>query len=196
MADNKEIERSRIIIVEGPQGTGKSTLASYLRDNIAGSNLYRLSGQKDKTETGLQYSTRMYNYLLNYMEDMQDIPMDLIFDRTFTTEEVYARLGYKDYSFTQIYYNLLERLNELNYDIHYFNLCLDNTELFRERLARPEHHQYQAFSLKNSVDQQHMYKVISSEVAYYPNINVHEVAMDDFKDAYDKVKSLLKMNLK
>ena len=34
----------RLIIVEGPQGVGKTTLANYLRDNIVGSNLYRLSG--------------------------------------------------------------------------------------------------------------------------------------------------------
>jgi len=58
----------RLIIVEGPQGVGKSTLANYLRDNIAGSNLYRLSGQKDKTITGLEYSKIMYTALIEYLK--------------------------------------------------------------------------------------------------------------------------------
>lgn len=49
----EEINRkNRMIIVEGPQGTGKTTLAEYLRDNIPASNLYRLSGQRDKSESG------------------------------------------------------------------------------------------------------------------------------------------------
>ena len=44
--------KSKLIIVEGPQGTGKTTLTNYLRENLASSNLYRLSGQKDKSEKG------------------------------------------------------------------------------------------------------------------------------------------------
>lgn len=193
MEDNREIKRSKLIIVEGPQGTGKSTLANYLRDNMSGSNLYRLSGQKDKTQSGLEKSIIMYDALLDYLEVMQNIPMDMIFDRTFMTEEVYARLGYKEYSFSEQYFRFLERLSNLKYDMHYFNLCLDNVELFRQRLARPEHHNYQSFSLENSVNQQKVYRDVSMEVAEKPNIKVHTIPMDDFEDAYDKVKTLIKM---
>ena len=87
--------KNRLIIVEGPQGTGKTSLTNYLRDNIASSNLYRLSGQKDKTLTGKKYSEIMYKALLDYLERMQIVPMTILFDRTFFSEEVYARLGYK-----------------------------------------------------------------------------------------------------
>ena len=90
------MDKNRLIIIEGPQGTGKTTLANYLRENIPSSNLYRLSGQKDKSKTGKLISKKMYLALLSYLKQMQDIPMDIIFDRTFFTEEVYARLGYKD----------------------------------------------------------------------------------------------------
>ena len=45
-------KRNRIIIVDGPQGTGKTTLANFLRENIDGANLYRLSGQKEKSVRG------------------------------------------------------------------------------------------------------------------------------------------------
>ena len=43
--------RGNIIIIEGPQGVGKSTMANFLRDNLASSNLYRLTGIKDKSQT-------------------------------------------------------------------------------------------------------------------------------------------------
>ena len=150
--------RNRMIIIEGPQGTGKTTLANYLRENIASSNLYRLSGQKDKSLEGKKISRKMYNTLLKYLKNMEDIPMDLIFDRTFFTEEVYARLGFKEYRFTDVYQKLLEKFNELNFDIYYISLYLKDTDLFVKRLARDSHHNYQAFSKDNSVRQQNEYK--------------------------------------
>lgn len=187
------MKRSKLIIIEGPQGTGKTTLANYLRDNMSGSNLYRLSGQKDKTQTGLNYSIKMYKALLDYLEVMQDIPMDIIFDRTFMTEEVYARLGYKEYSFTDVYNNLLKRLDNLNYDIYYFSLYLKDVELFKTRLARDSHHNYQAFSVQNSVDQQNKYLEISDELCKYENIHVTRLEMDDFTIAYDKIREILEL---
>lgn len=177
------MEKQKLIIVEGPQGTGKTTLTNYLRDNIAGSNLYRLSGQKDKTETGKEYSIKMYDALLNYLEAMQDIPMDLIFDRTFFTEEVYAKLGYKDYGFTDVYESLVDRLTSLNYDIYFISLYLQDVELFRQRLARESHHNYQSFSIENSVNQQVIYKVISDYLET-KGVNVMRLAMDNFEGSY------------
>ena len=60
----------KCIIVEGPQGCGKTSLTNYLRDNIAASNLYRLTGNKDKTITGKEKSRKMYYALLNYMNNI------------------------------------------------------------------------------------------------------------------------------
>ena len=177
------MERQKLIIVEGPQGTGKTTLTNYLRDNIAGSNLYRLSGQKDKTETGKEYSIKMYDALIKYLEAMQEIPMDLIFDRTFFTEEVYGRLGYKEYEFTDVYEDLTEKLVNLNYDIYFISLYLHNVELYRQRLARESHHNYQSFSIENSINQQVIYKVISDYLET-KGINVIRLAMDDFEESY------------
>ena len=187
------MNKNKMIIIEGPQGTGKSTLANYLRDNIASSNLYRLSGQRDKTNQGLELSIKMYDALLNYLKDMQYIPMDMIFDRTFMTEEVYARLGFKDYSFTDEYLRYVRMLNNLNYNIYYFNLYLENIELFRQRLDRPSHHNYQAFSLDSSVNQQKMYRDVARELVEYNNINVIDLPMDNFDESYDVVKKTLKM---
>ena len=44
--------KDTIIIVEGPQGTGKTTVTNYLREEMSATDLYRLSGIKDRTITG------------------------------------------------------------------------------------------------------------------------------------------------
>lgn len=156
--------QNKIIIVEGPQGTGKTTLTNYLRDNIAGSNLYRLSGQKDKTSTGKKISSEMYIALLEYLKKMEIAPMDLIFDRTFFTEEVYARLGYKEYEFTDVYKELVNKLESLQYDIYLILLYLEDTYNFEQRLARESHHNYQSFSIENSQNQQKIYLELGEEL--------------------------------
>lgn len=187
------MKRSKIIVVEGPQGTGKTTLTNFFRENLPSANLYRLQGQKDKTITGKKYSVVMYNALIEYLEDMQKVPMDMIFDRTFFTEEVYARLGYKEYSFTDEYEKLVKRFDELDYDIYYISLYLEDEELFRERLARESHHNYQAFSLENSVNQQNVYKEIACELENNTNMNVIRLKMDDFEVAYEIIREIFEI---
>ena len=182
---------NRLIVVEGPQGTGKTTLANYLRESIPGSNLYRLSGQKDKSITGRDISIKMYDALLNYLSAMEDVPMDLVFDRTFFTEEVYARLGYKDYTFTDEYNKLVDRFVNLNYEKYFINLYLENTDLFKERLDRV-HHNYQAFSVDSSIDQQNTYRCLADNLKT-KGVTVENLAMDNFDSAYAKVKGLLKI---
>lgn len=53
-------KRGNIIIIEGPQGVGKSTMANFLRENLESSALFRLTGIKDKTITGYQKNKNMY----------------------------------------------------------------------------------------------------------------------------------------
>lgn len=184
--------KNRLIIVEGPQGTGKTSLTNYLRDNIASSNLYRLAGQKDKTLTGKKYSEIMYKALLDYLERMQIVPMTILFDRTFFSEEVYARLGYKEYSFSDIYEKLVKKLNDLNYDIYFLSLYLEDEKLYEARLARERHHNYQAFSIENSSNQQRVYKELGEEIIKkYNNIKVFRIAMDNFEKAYKEINEIL-----
>ena len=56
--------KDTIIIVEGPQGVGKTTFTNYLREKIASTDLYRLTGIKDKTEAGYLKIKRKYMKLL------------------------------------------------------------------------------------------------------------------------------------
>ncbi len=180
----------KCIIVEGPQGCGKTNLTNYLRDNIAASNLYRLTGQKDKTTTGKEKSAKMYHALLKYIKELEDTDVNLIFDRTFFTEQVYSLLGYKEYDFTDVYEELLNIFGELNFEVYYISLYLKDTSIFEIRLKR-EHHQYQAFSLENSINQQNVYKSLLPDIKALKNTKVFEVAMDDFDVAYKEINKIL-----
>lgn len=177
----------------GPQGCGKTSLTNYLRDNIAASNLYRLTGNKDKTITGKEKSRKMYYALLNYMKEIENSDVNIIFDRTFFTEQVYALLGYKDYDFTDVYEELLKKFNELNYDVYYISLYLKDVNIFETRLKR-EHHNYQAFSLENSTNQQKAYQSLIPEIKKLKNTKVYELAMDDFNLAYQEINKILGIN--
>lgn len=183
------MKKGNIIIIEGPQGVGKSSMANFLRDNLASSNLYRLTGIKDKTPTGLNKNKIMYLNLINYMEALEETELNLIFDRTFFTEQVYATLGYKEYKFDEVYERLLKKLADLDFNIYFVVLYLKDTSIYEKRIVR-QHHQYQSFSLENSVNQQSAYLKLIDDIKY-KNIHKIKIATDDFKKAYDKlIKSI------
>lgn len=179
------MEKSNIIIIEGPQGVGKSTLANFIRDNLPSTNLYRLSGIKDKTKTGYEKNKKMYYGLINYMESLTFSELNLVFDRTFFSEEVYSLLGYKDYDFTDVYSELVKMLGNLNYNIYFVVLYLKDTNIYNTRLKRI-HHEYHAFSLKSSIDQQNTYLKLADEIKE-SNINIIKVPMDDYSEGYKKI---------
>lgn len=177
--------RGNIIIIEGPQGVGKSTMANFLRDNLASSNLYRLTGIKDKAKTGYDKNKRMYLNLLNYMEELEDTELNLIFDRTFFTEQVYCLLGFKEYRFDDVYERLVQKLNALDFNIYYVVLYLNDTSIYEKRLKR-QHHQYQAFSIESSVNQQNTYLKLADNLNA-ANINVLKIATDNYEKAYNEL---------
>lgn len=177
--------RGNIIIIEGPQGVGKSTMANFLRDNLASSNLYRLTGIKDKTKTGYDKNKRMYLNLLNYMEELEDTELNLIFDRTFFTEQVYCILGFKEYKFDDVYERLVQKLNALDFNIYYVVLYLEDTNIYERRLKR-QHHQYQAFSIESSVNQQNTYLKLADNLKA-ANINILKIATDNYEKAYNEL---------
>ena len=175
--------KSKIIVVEGSQGAGKTTITDHLRNTVRYTNLYRLSGVSDPTITGLEKSKKMYDNLLNYIESMENLDINLLFDRTFFTEENYCRLGKKEYSFTEVYNDLLERFSKLDFDIYYITLYLKDESLYEERLKRDGKIEpaYAKFSAENSIVQQREYLKMADEIqAKYPNIKVFKI--DNGKD--------------
>ena len=61
---------SKIIVVEGSQGAGKTTITDYIRHTLPYTNLYRLCGTSDSTLTGKKKAKEMYQDLLEYMKKM------------------------------------------------------------------------------------------------------------------------------
>ena len=61
---------SKLIVVEGPQGAGKTTVTDYIRHGLKYTNLYRLCGTADSSPTGKQKAKDMYWDLLEYIEKM------------------------------------------------------------------------------------------------------------------------------
>ncbi len=184
--------RMKCVIIEGPQGCGKTSLANYLREHIPSANLYRLAGQKDRTPTGKEKSKKMYNALIDYMDAISGSDINLVFDRTFFTEQVYSQIGFKEYDFTDVYEELLKRLGKLNYDIYYISLYLKDENIYKERLKR-EHHSYQEFSVENSVKQQDAYEKLIHGIKKLPNTKVYEVATDNYDEAYKDIDDILEV---
>lgn len=179
--------KDTIIIVEGPQGTGKTTVTNYLREKMSATDLYRLSGIKDRTETGKEKIRIKYEKLLDYVENCKDINM--IFDRNFFSNEVYARLGYQNYSFADVYEKLLKRLDNIDANIYLVILYLEEEDAFRERLKRDKH-EYQKFEVESSVIQQREYLKLADEVEKQTkNIKVIRFKTDNdglFEERMDK----------
>ena len=187
---------SKIIVVEGPQGAGKTTITDYLRHTIPYSNLYRLSGTSDSTPTGKEKAEEMYIDLLQYLKKLENKSINLIFDRTFFTEENYCRLGKKQYIFTDVYNKLLEEFAKLDFDIYYITLYLENEEHYKQRLNRKEKAVFKGseFGVDNSKNQQRVYLEMSKEIKEkYPNINVLNINTDrDLEKIEKEIRNYLK----
>lgn len=186
---------SKIIIVEGAQGAGKTTITDYIRHAIPYTNLYRLSGTADSTPTGRAKSEKMYIDLVDYIEKLQNMSINLLFDRTFFTEEIYCRLGFKEYTFSDIYEKLLNRLANMDFEIYYIMLYLSDENEFEKRLNRAgkAKNAYAKFNKQSSINQQNAYLKMADEIAEkYPQINV--VKLDNCRDekvVKEEIKNML-----
>lgn len=175
------MSNSKLIIIEGAQGAGKTTITDYIRHSLKYTNLYRLCGISDSTIEGKKKTTDMYIDLLDYMQKMQNKNINLLFDRTFFSEENYCRLGKKDYSFTDIYEKLLDRFSKLDFEIFYITLYLEDENQFEKRLDRKGKAvlEYAKFATENSIKQQREYLNMANEIKEkYPNINVINIKND------------------
>lgn len=176
---------SKIIVVEGSQGAGKTTITDYIRHTLSYTNLYRLCGTSDSTITGKKKAKEMYEDLLEYMKKMENKSINLLFDRTFFTEENYCRLGKKEYSFTDVYEKLLQDFASLDFEIYYITLYLEDESKYSERLNRGEKAVFKGseFAANNSINQQKVYLQMADEIKKkYPNINVFNIRNDRLEE--------------
>lgn len=188
----EKMANSKLIIVEGAQGAGKTTVTDFLRHSLSYTNLYRLSGTSDSSIEGKKKSEEMYYDLLDYMKKLENKSINLVFDRTFFTEENYCRLGKKEYKFTDIYEKLLKQFSDLDFEIYYITLYLKDTNQYAKRLDRKEKAviKYAAFEAENSIKQQEVYLEMAKEIKEkYPKINVINLQNDrDFEETKKELR--------
>ena len=126
---------------------------------------------------------------------MENKSLNLVFDRTFFTEENYCRLGKKQYTFTDVYEKLLENFSKLDFEIYYITLYLSDESLYNERLDRKGKAVFQGskFEAENSINQQRMYLKMAEEIkGKYPNINVVNIANDrDLEIVKNEIKDII-----
>lgn len=185
------MSNSKLIVIEGAQGAGKTTITDFIRYSLPYTNLYRLYGTSDSTVTGKQKAKDMYIDLLEYIKKMENKSINLLFDRTFFTEENYCRLGKKEYSFTDVYENLLENFAKLDFDIYYITLYLQDENEFVKRLNREGKAVFKGseFGMENSINQQRVYLEIADEIKQkYPNIKV--INIENSKDLEETKKEI------
>ncbi len=184
-------KKKSIIVIEGPQGVGKTGFTNYCRENIPFTDKFQLSGTSDKTITGYKKAKDRYYDLLRFMKKYEKYDLNMLFDRTFFSEEAYCRLGYKAYQFHDIYLKLLDKLNDFDLNIFIIFLYLENIELYEERLKRDKTKSFTPFALKSSTEQQEVYLQMAEELEIYNNINAIVVPNDNFTESYKKLHKLL-----
>ena len=186
---------SKLIVVEGAQGAGKTTVTDFLRYSLSYTNLYRLCGTSDSSKEGKKKAEEMYINLLEYIKKMENKSINLVFDRTFFTEENYCRLGKKDYTFTDVYEKLLEEFSKLDFEIYYITLYLEDVEKYNTRLDRKDKATFKnsKFEAENSINQQKVYLEMADDIKKkYPNIRVANIANDrDFEETKKELKDFI-----
>jgi energy-coupling factor transporter ATP-binding protein EcfA2 len=182
-----------LVVVQGPQGSGKSTVTNWLREMLTHTQLLRLTGNNDKTkETGLQKITRHYENLLDYLRKSNNCGFNFLFDGIFTSEQAFCLCGYKEYDFTGTYEKLLKEFDQLSYQKILINLYLKDTSLYEERLRRdkPSFHDVK-FSVKESIKQQMFYDMVANSVDKgTETVDVYRVdasTMDSWKGALNLI---------
>jgi deoxyadenosine/deoxycytidine kinase len=174
--------RPRLLIVEGAQGVGKTTITRMLREKMPYTVLMSLTGVEDISETGKIKVFREHNTILDTIKHCANCDINFILDRSFITEDVYCLLGYKEYSFDYEYIDLLLKLSMLisSYDTKLV-LLLASKEEFEKRLKRNKA-QYSKvnFSVEHSVEQQTMYlKSFGAIQNVYPKIKMEGLITDN-----------------
>ena len=154
--------KPKLIIVEGAIGSGKSTLSRSLRENIPNSTLLDLGSIGNDSQA---HSFIYHSNILSMLFDVKLVQSNFILSRSFISNEVYSRLGKKDYDNSDNFKYHVNRLNMLKmiYDIKIIILA-SNPDEFERRLSVREKFQYVKHSVEESIKQQREYLCIADEL--------------------------------
>lgn len=158
------MDKPKLVIVEAPQGGWKTTVTNNLRNKMTCSNLLRLSGGKAQSSSIPVF--RYYSNLLNFISQSHNVGMNFILDRFYFSEQVYSRIGFKDYKFdaeSKILSHKLQCLQSV-YDIHVFLLVTEEEEYIKRLNRDKPVYEKAVFSAKSSMEQQKHYEDIFREL--------------------------------
>ena len=171
-------DKPKLIIIEGAQGCGKSTISRILREKMTSTQLLSMSGNKDLSQGGKDKSFIQHSRTYSYIFDLRNADLNMILERSHLSETIYARLGYKPYSFDEandfiLEYHLNDTLSKF-YDISIFILVADERE-YEKRLVRDKG-SYVGFCVEGSMKQQDEYLMELKNIEEkYPNIDCYVV---------------------
>ena len=181
-----------ILLVEGSQGCGKSTVCKELREQMKYVTLLDLNGVGDKTEEGRNKMFKYHNQILDMFDYTKICGMNYVCCRSFLSETIYCNLGYKPYSFANHNNILINNLDYLTrwYDV-YFILLTAKEEDLKIRLNRDKF-AYHSFSVENSLAQQEQYrKEFRNMINQKTNIKVYEIENDNLERTVNSIKDII-----
>ena len=171
----------KLVIIEGCQGSGKSTLSNRLREEVKYSTLIKLCGLPPIEDQ--KYEIAQYHReFLTMISLMSHLPITFILDRSFLSEHVYAKL-YKDYEFSNETTEFLLYLQEMELEVLFVLLTADK-ETLTERLHRPGKEQYQNIEYKadESIKQQNEYTKVFKRIPF------DTLVLDESYQIEDKIR--------
>lgn len=166
---------SRIVVIEGARGTGKSTVARNARQKIPEITLVNPVGFHADGKEGLRKIVQYYASWINFISEMWNHDSTFVFDRFFFTERVFSEL-YKEYDFTDYYEEFLEELSEIaDVDVVFFTIE-DEKELKRRLTRDKVPFGKVEESVAETMNQQELYRNIMFDMeSNYANIKLHEI---------------------
>jgi deoxyguanosine kinase len=167
----------KVVIIEGARGTGKSTVARKIREQISEITLVNPTGFHLDGKEGLAKISKYYDKWLDLLWSMKDEDVTLVFDRFFFSEMVFSKL-YKSYDFSKQYDELLFDLRTLPCDIDIIFFTIDDEEELKSRLVRDKVPFGKAEeTVSETSKQQVVYKDIMSDI-------LAEYSSDTFRLSY------------
>lgn len=162
------MSKPKLIIVEGAQGAGKSSIVQGLRDKLPYAQSITLRGNKFRDE---QLSFNNHFSVLKLINETSKAHNDYILERSYISELCYSTL-YSDGGFrplSEVLTNYLKMLKD-DYDIT-FVLMLSEEETFEERLVRDKGQFSDViYESGNSMRQQDVYVSLVSSMAVHFNV--------------------------
>lgn len=188
-----------LLIIEGAQGSGKTTICNALKNKLTCTNFFSLSGLPKDSSAELVFNTR-YNEL-TVPSLIKCSGLNIVYERSFFSDRVYQYMGLKPYTpneFDEYYKKLVEQLVKLqeDYRVIIVNLCAHKNQ-FADRLQRnKEQYENASFSVESSIHQDNFYKILFLEL--HTMVNgikfLYCVDNNDVNETVEKILDIIKLS--